>query len=487
MKKNVKAIGIALLVAPIVCGFLVGPCCLTAEDFVQINENGFDPVDNAEDGNHYAWSMTNFLPDGASENERQVYVGTGNNISDLIQANFDVVFGEPFDNTLVRPPEIWRSMVMDDLPVWEKIFDYRDVEAGPLFNTVGFRFMTTYAPPSKNGTTYIYASTYGVNPSLWRSASGDYGTWEQVWEADIGGSIRWMQVLDGILYFAPTQELILADLAIAELWATDGDTFWPVMQDGFGNPNNKAIACLNAFNGWLYAGVVNYVDGAEIWRIQDIGSKTYDVQRVVANGGSDARNEIFGSSAVFGDHIYFGTLIFSNLNRLSGNFFKGGDIIRIDADDNWETIVGENGRSEWGSGFDYALNGYIWQLEAHEGWLYAGTWDLSSGISRAFREVGLCGFIDLVRQFLRGEQPTLPFKEGPKVQPALIDRILHAGGDLYKSPDGIHWDIVTTTGLGDPANSGFRTMRSIGPFLYVGFANPTDGLEVWRAPARLPQ
>ena len=61
-----------------------------------------------------------------------------------------------------------------------------------------------------------------------------------------------------------------------------------------------------------------------------------------------------------------------------------------------------------------------------------------------------------------------------------LSALTHAGGDLYKSPDGVHWTPVFTQGLGDPYNYGVRTMVSVGDDLFLGMANPFDGLEIWR-------
>ncbi|MBM3290110.1 MAG: hypothetical protein FJY92_08170 [Candidatus Hydrogenedentes bacterium] len=54
------------------------------------------------------------------------------------------------------------------------------------------------------------------------------------------------------------------------------------------------------------------------------------------------------------------------------------------------------------------------------------------------------------------------------------------GADLWRSPDGIHWSPVFLNGLGDTYNFGVRTLTSVAGDLYLGVANPWDGLEIWR-------
>jgi len=63
----------------------------------------------------------------------------------------------------------------------------------------------------------------------------------------------------------------------------------------------------------------------------------------------------------------------------------------------------------------------------------------------------------------------------------LNNMIWNRGADLYKSFDGVHWFEVSQDGLGDRNNYGIRTMKSVGPYLYLGTTNPTTGLEVWRS------
>ena len=67
-----------------------------------------------------------------------------------------------------------------------------------------------------------------------------------------------------------------------------------------------------------------------------------------------------------------------------------------------------------------------------------------------------------------------------KRSPSLLSRSINAGGDLYRSRDGVQWQPVFTDGLGDPYNYGIRTMISLDGYLYLGLANGVEGLEIWR-------
>ena len=99
---------------------------------------------------------------------------------------------------------------------------------------------------------------------------------------------------------------------------------------------------------------------------------------------------------------------------------------------------------------------YIWSLEAHDGSLYAATFDPFS--------------------FLQAEGGD-------------------PGFDLWRSSNGTDWSPVLTNGFGNACNYGGRNMTSSPLGLFVGTANPfttedgidnnfcpegdTGGLEVW--------
>lgn len=442
---------------------LLGGCGYSAFDFERVSENGFDAKDNAVDHNDYAWSMEYFTPDNASSG--QLYVGTGNNMWNLIVFQFKQAIegGDVTVNPPVTPPEIRRYRPDQGKRVWERVLDYRDVEQEP-FNTIGFRNMKSYRAQS-DGRNYLYAASMGDQPSLWRTATGEPGSWEKVWtDADVG-SVRWMEPHNGILYFAMAVD-VPGQTKVGRIWATDGATFWPVITDGFGNPDNTDVDCLISFNGWLYAGTTNVATGYEIWKFAGPGPDGNTPVKIVAGGGPDARNELVGTPCIFGDYLYMGSLIFvGGINPLTLNGFKGFDIIRIDKTDHWETVVGPDSLSGYDSGFNHFTNAYCWWMQEHQGWLCVGTLDqgtLMREVWNHFPDIAAY-LIDIL---------------GEKSESPVVDLALHAGADLYKTADGIHWEPVSIMGLGNTNNYGIRTMESVGNALFVGTANPFDGLEI---------
>lgn len=463
MRRSRRGVIVLCSVVPLFCGALLGKCGLTETDFVRVSDNGFDPVDNAADSNDYPWSMAFFTPDG--ETEGHLYVGTGNNfinIRDHINGTDDTT------NLPVRPAEIRRYRPDLGARAWERVYDSRG--EGEPFEAIGFRSMRAYRAES-DGVLYLYAGSAGLDASLYRSATGDPGTWERVFQWGRRGSIRGLEAHDGLLYFSTTViDLVDDNFGTSEgtVFATDGEAVWPVIEDGFGNPNNLETIMLRSFNGWLYAGTRNKHDGFEIWKFAgtDVGSGPLPV---VLNGGSDPRNEAAGTALVFQDRLYFGTLIFGGFVNFIENRRKGADLIRIAADDSWETVVGEGGISGMGPGFDDARNSYLWSLAEFNGWLYAGTSDNSLVIAGAI--VNLAQLPGLITG-------RIPSAEARDVPPVLAN-IGGLGADLYRSLDGVHWAPVFTRGLGNHNNYGLRTMNSASGRLYLGFANPFDGLEIW--------
>jgi hypothetical protein len=464
MKKTIELSG-TLVILILACGSC-GPDIpqgvggLDADDFELISLNGFDPVDNELDINDYAWAMAYFQPDGADIG--QVYVGTGNDMIGLIYQGISAVMNNTeLGDIVARPPEIRRYR--DDVYryAWETVLDYRDVETDPDFQTIGFRFMSTYRSQT-DGVNYLYAATFGRDATVWRTASGDPGTWEAVWSSGREGSVRMLTEHDGLLYLALASEIPGTE-RVGEIWATDGQNFWPVVQDGFGNPDNVGVMSLVSYNDALYAGTMNQETGYEIWKVLGLNGHV-QVSKIVDRGGPSSANESAITPCVFGGELYWGNMINPYDNIADG--FKAADVIRIDEDDNWETIVGPGSVTGLDSGFNHWPNTYIWSMVEHEGWLYVASYDQISPFFNVLENL---------------DKVFAAFTAPPNAREGTIfEQWWNAGSDLYKTRDGETWYPVTLTGFDDPGNYGFRVMVSIDDYLYVGTANPFDGLEIWR-------
>jgi hypothetical protein len=357
----------------------------------------------------------------------------------------------------------------------------RRYEVGPVYNTTGFRALQVYRPQGEDAPNYLYAGSASGTPSLWRSPSGERFDWQNIWSESRKGSIRTMVVHDGLLYFNFIPGGEIGDGSPGEIWAHDGDSVWNVINDGFGNPDNRGIWTLESFNGYLYASVANLATGFEVWKLE--GPNGAPPQLVLANGGSDPANEAAATSLVYKDKLYFGTQVFGGFTSgtSGGGLFKGGELIRVDADDNMEVVVGPNSVSGYGPGFNRSMNAYIWSLEEFNGELYVGTWDQATiyqYVVDYFPESisQLISFLVLVSDYNNAESMETRMKRSPTP----LSNALEAGGDIYRSPDGDTFTPVMTDGFGDPYNYGARNMLAVGDELYVGMANIYEGLEIWR-------
>ena len=108
----------------------------------------------------------------------------------------------------------------------------------------------------------FYACTYNrVNGAeIWRSNTGNSGTWSRVVSGGNGNSTNYIctgfHEFNGHLYTAVENES-----TGAQVWRTaDGVTWSTVVADGFGDTNNYQTGGLAVFGGYLYVGTRNLRD-----------------------------------------------------------------------------------------------------------------------------------------------------------------------------------------------------------------------------------
>jgi len=115
---------------------------------------------------------------------------------------------------------------------------------------------------------HIYLSLYGGNGvEIWRSASGDAGSWHQVNEDGFGDPDNWAVLVDGgAVYNGGLYVATWNKRSGVEVWRTCKGTSWEqVNRDGFGDAHTTQ-AQLVAFNGYLYAWATNYESGQKVMR-----------------------------------------------------------------------------------------------------------------------------------------------------------------------------------------------------------------------------
>jgi hypothetical protein len=159
--------------------------------------------------------------------------------------------------------------------------------------------------------------------------------------------------------------------------------------------------------------------------------------------------------------------MFVHYGRLYVGTATFAEMIRINADDTWDLVMGtprmDPVTGQWkyptsnlDAGFGSTLNDHVWYQDDPNNYLYAGTYNAGSG---------------------ERNDPVF----GPELQSS-------QGGQLYVTPDDWYYTPVTTTGFSSPSDPyggvfdyGIRTMVSTPYGLFLGTANDYYGTEIFRA------
>ena len=133
---------------------------------------------------------------------------------------------------------------------------------------------------------YIFAGNWdGSNYSehLWRSSSGDPGTWEDV--AQFSCSMRAFTTFKGAMYMGSDW----CDTG-AQIWRSrDGENWEAVTTNGFNDPINIFTTSLVKHGGYFYVGIGGSDGGGDIWRTQD----GMHWESVTTDGFEDPNNFMF--------------------------------------------------------------------------------------------------------------------------------------------------------------------------------------------------
>jgi len=447
--------------------------------------NGFDAAnpDNARQ-NNYCWSM--------EEMGDYLYVGTARNILYAILSN--QVLGDFPIPPILEPKnvdyrgEIWRCK--KSCPhAWELVYHAPQLPPG-----IGFRFLKRYTTPRQE--TALYAGLMTLTPDFVIIKSSNGVNWYPL-DSDISGSAtRTMAEHRGLLYMGALQVAGLTEPLL--FYSADPEQGGWTQVDLQGDPDRNPrgnIDVLFSFNDRLYVGT-GRPGGFELWRTNSPTPAVDDWTLVVDQGAGDARNEHPWAVTVFNNYLYIGTAIEAAVMSLDPAEPiippKGFDLIRVDANDNWQLIIGGppvvptdpvtgtrgSALSGFWSGFGNISNAYCWQLEVQGKELYLGTFSWS---------ILLPVFLPYLPQILGQLQPDLPVGAIPdKIWSYLADLLYQAGKgvfgcDLWKTKNGIDWTPVSLNGLGNNYNYGIRKLfLAQNGWLYAGTANPFEGCEVWQ-------
>jgi hypothetical protein len=230
--------------------------------------------------------------------------------------------------------------------------------------------------------------------------------------------------------------------------------------NGFGNRNN-IDSTLEVFNGQLYAGVANWVDGASIWHT---GNGTV----WTPSSESDFSEPFIDDMIVFGNNLYAGTLW----------GVSGGQIWRSSDGDVWNQVVDSSFRDSTNGIASFGIfNGQIlagtWSYTSTHGaeiWVSsngnAGAWflDASNGFNNDTNNVSVLTLLPFKGFIFAGTNNTT------------------TGAEVWrKSSSGI-WEQVNEDGFGEGADNGWTSnFAEFNGYLYASTSNCNMGAEVWRS------
>jgi len=174
----------------------------------------------------------------------------------------------------------------------------------------------------------------------------------------------------------------------AEMWRYDGKNWEQVVgndalvKGGFGNFNNAGISCMEVFNGYLYAGTMNWgysiFGGCEIWRTQD----GLQWEKVVAHGFKQnmslidilkgVSNTYVWSMEIFQNQLYVGT--FNSCYKFFLNQGMGAQLWRTSCGRIWSKVdLPTSIDGVYQDGFGSPENYGIRTMAVYKDELYIGT------------------------------------------------------------------------------------------------------------------
>jgi hypothetical protein len=406
---------------------------------------------------------------------------------------------------------------VDDADSWETAYispvEFPEGEGDPVPRYRGFRAMRTFT--DSGDETALYVATHGSQkfPSQILKFGQEYerGMDPEVC-ADFPGaiSVRNLVVHGGALYAASFGN------GGCMLWASDDPAIgnWTLVADASDFPLGgevpeeypRDIPSIVSFAGSLYVfiAVANMPPGfypefplgvqGGFWVYRSDDPAVGNWEETMRYGAGNHWNEVVSNAAVFDDHVYVGTALslVQHLTRMHkmDDFgkellywlyltlnWKGTDVLRFDADDNWELVIGnpeENSLfddriGDYGEGFDNSSNTYSWWMDVFDEKLLVGTYD-SSLLQQLMNFFGARLETDM-----GAENPRARAGEGRG-----IGQENPQGGDLWATVNGAHWFALTLNGFDDEHNYGFRSLISTDTDLFVGTANPFYGTEIWK-------
>lgn len=257
-----------------------------------------------------------------------------------------------------------------------------------------------------------------------------------------------------------------------KIWRFDGQEWTDVITDGLPAPYATYIGHLVVFKNQLYAGGRAWDEpsgtplGGEIWR----SGEGLNWTRVVSQSFGDAADSEVWRMAVFGDSLYASTFSWTTPPGLEIWHSTTGDT------GDWTQVVSD--------GFDGdSENRGIYGFEPYNGYLYAGTYNKTTGgeVWRSpngtdWAQVNTDGFGDA------GNYRIGAFAAFDGNLYASTSHEIGSGTQVWRCQtcDGTDWTRVVDNGFGNPDTRMLSALVVFDGQLYLAGGNAISGLEVWR-------
>jgi hypothetical protein len=332
---------------------------------------------------------------------------------------------------------------------------------------------------------------YGAR--VWRTRAGvtipsSQSDWEQV-VVDAFGDVYNNDHIDSLqpfsshLYASTAQKD--ADRDGTEVWRSssgDAGTWTQVNDDGFGDPRNENFKDMIPFTAgstvWLCGGTMNTDLGGQVWctdgTLQGDGPKLNWVQKNL-DGFGDAKYIKIWSTGVMDGHLYVGT------QCLSSEACPGAV---------WRTDGTADGtRWQWARVFEATVNSRVDIVGVHDGYVYVGffgnngteIWRSNSGAADTWSQVNNDGFGD-------AGNGRITVDAGTVYNDALYVATFNqaTGAEVWRTANGTVWAQVNQDGFGNPNTMGAELM-SFNGHLYAWAINYHTGQKVLRSKCPLCQ
>ena len=280
-----------------------------------------------------------------------------------------------------------------------------------------------------------------------------------------------------------------------QVWRSQDGNRWEIVvgpgaktASGFGNSKNTSINELLVFRGWLYAGIWNEEQGAELWKTKDgeLWQAVVGDGAAVANGFGQLQN-----SGITALKSFKGLLIAATGSLYCNEDAPGTEIwLSKDEGASWEPVAGRRFHPQLSLSRDAK---YILDLEVFQNKIYAATGDQRQGGAEIWRSADGISWEPVV-----GAGAKHGTSMGNPGQDMIYDLTVFSGhlyaavlshenqgGALWRSSDDLTWEIIVgdkdsrhPSGFNDKENYGFISLAEFGSRLFLATANK-QGTQLW--------